>query len=87
MDGEVILAAVELACCSVARRCVVEPGATLHGVVLRPLSTVPMGATAEAKDTKDAKDAKDTTAEPKVLAAPGCVDWLKFFYVQLGLDC
>ena len=83
MDGEVILAAVELACCSVARRCVVEPGATLHGVVLRPLSTVPMGATAEAKD---AKDAKDTTAEPKVLA-PGCVDWLKFFYVQLGLDC
>ena len=69
MDGEVILAAVELACCSVARRCVVEPGATLRGVQLRPLSTVPLGA--------------DATAETKVLA-PG-VDWLKFFYVQLGL--
>ena len=72
MDGEVILAAVELACCSVARRCVVEPGATLQGVVLRPLSTVPMGATVEAKDAKDAKDATG-------------IDWLKFFYVQLGL--
>ena len=68
MDGEVILAAVELACCSVARRCVVEPGATLKGVVLRPLSTVPIGATAAAQDAQDA------TAEPKVLAA-GCVDY------------
>ena len=72
VDGELILAPIHLAeSCSIAKRCVVEPGATLPpGKVLRALSTVPLAATVETDQKKE--------------MLPGHVDWVKFFYVRRG---
>ena len=71
VDGELILAPIRIEPgASVSKRCVVEPGATVPPGVLRPLSTVPLGSTAEM--------------ESQEMVDPIHVDWVKFFYARPG---